>query len=235
MILILFYLPVLCLVVILFRKRYKYEGVVFFYLRRPLVTEWCLLSLSVSASFVLFQYALPEKITSFWFYFLLFSTLVVVYYCLVLISSSALVCSIPYVLLTPTFNCLEINITPQYIPALFNRTVAIMVVEKFIEDIICLQRLNYKKIRFQSHLISPGMRRYLEDRLSELAISYSSTPRKTPLQEVVLLNLRYGGRTRYRIFSHVKHFNGFKVQRVGSSFIINKQNTHSGRFHLPGR
>ncbi len=231
----LFYLAALCLIVILLRKRYKYEGVVFLYLREPLVTEWCLLFLSLPVFFILFQCFLFKNITSLWFYFLLLLALAGKYYCLVLLSSSALVCSVPHVLLTPTFNCLEINITPQYVPAFFNRTEAIMVVEKFIADIIYLQRLNYKKIRFQSHLISPGMRRYLERRLSELAISYSGTPRKTPLQEVVLLNLRYGGKTRYRIFSHVKHCNGFKVQRVGSSFIINKQNTHSGRFHLPGR
>lgn len=217
----LFYLLALCLIILLFRRRYRYEGVIHLCLRRPLVTEWCLLCLSVPAMFISFQYFFLENINSFWFYVLLFSTAAAAYYCLVLICSSALVCSLPHVLLTPIFNFLKIDITPQYIPKLSNRTEATIVVEKLIVDIIYLQRLNYKKILLQSHLIRSGMRRLLEDRLLEQAISYSSTPRKTPLCEVILLNLRYGGKTRYRVFSHTKHLNGFKVHRVGSSFIIN--------------
>lgn len=58
MILVLFYLAALCLIVILLRKRYKYEGVVFLYLREPLVTEWCLLFF-VAAGFFYFISILP--------------------------------------------------------------------------------------------------------------------------------------------------------------------------------
>ena len=41
--------------------------------------------------------------------------------------------------------------------------------------------------------------------------------------EVAVLNFRYGGRTRFCLFSHKLHANGVKIGRTGHAFAIKKR------------
>lgn len=142
------------------------------------------------------------------------------------ISSSLLRTPITGMVLTPFTSNLRVDIYPNYVRASKLKNITTDKADKFAEDIeFLLSTLTYKKITFQSHLLTHGVRRIIRNKLNEKGISYKDKERKTPFCEIIILNLRYGGKTRYRLLSCQKHPNGFRVHRHGGSFIVRRQKT----------
>lgn len=81
----------------------------------------------------------------------------------------------------------------------------------------------YKTITLQSHLLTRRIRNRIANNMRRNGILYKEVARVTPLCETIVLNLRYGGKTRYRLFSCRKHPNGFRVHRNGGAFFIQTQ------------
>ncbi|EIK0627854.1 hypothetical protein LJT19_004409 [Salmonella enterica] len=128
--------------------------------------------------------------------------------------------------LTPFTIELKIDIEPKYIFSSGFKNIATDVADRFAEDIeFLLSTMPYKEITCQSHLLTHGVRSIIRGKLNEKGISYKDKERKTPLCEIIVLNLRYGGKTRYRLFSCQKHPNGFRVHRNGGAFIIQIRKT----------
>ncbi|EII3813629.1 hypothetical protein LG441_004427 [Salmonella enterica] len=128
--------------------------------------------------------------------------------------------------LTPFTIELRIDIEPKYIFSSTFKNIATDIADRFAEDIeFLLSTMPYKEITCQSHLLPHGVRSIIRGKLNEKGISYKDKERKTPLCEIIVLNLRYGGKTRYRLFSCQKHPNGFRVHRNGGAFIIQIRKT----------
>lgn len=133
-------------------------------------------------------------------------------------------------LLLTTFKNLRIDIQPSYIPDTLSGDEYTNTIMKFIDNIVTLQQLPFHKIYFSSHLITPFMKKELKRKLRERKIPCYAKYHKICCLEVVLLNVRYGGLTRYRLLSHKRHANGFRVRRSGYTFTLRKKrslNRHS--------
>jgi hypothetical protein len=114
----------------------------------------------------------------------------------------------------------KIDIQQNFFPSIHSKQDAIHLIEGFTSSLLSWQNAPFRVITFESHLITPRIRKVMTGTLTKSGVRFSCHERRTPWCEVILLNLRYGGKTRYRVFSLKKHANGFKVHRIGSSLSI---------------
>lgn len=127
--------------------------------------------------------------------------------------------------ITFLFYKMIIHIDKGFVPPKPSRETYINVVRAFVKHLASLPPSFPNIVILKSHLISPLTCSVISRELKNNGITdYETHKRKTPLYEVVGLNLLYGGETRFRILSLDKHPNGFRVNEFGSSFKI-KRNT----------
>ncbi|MDJ0473760.1 hypothetical protein QNA27_08860 [Pantoea eucalypti] len=123
--------------------------------------------------------------------------------------------------LTFLFYRVIVHIDKGFVPPKLDREKYIKVVRAFIEHLASLPPSFPGTVVFKSHLISPLTCSIISKELNGSGlVNYEYRKRKTPLYEVIGLNLLYGGKTRFRILSLDRHPNGFRVNEFGSSFKI---------------
>lgn len=128
--------------------------------------------------------------------------------------------------LTPCLSNLRIDINRGYTETMSQPGTYEDIAGKTAADIsYLLSNIPCKTITFESHLLRQGLRKVLCNNMSERGISFTVKERITHLPEAMVLNLRYGGKTRYRLFTYCKHPNGFKVHRKGGAFKIYNHKT----------
>lgn len=115
---------------------------------------------------------------------------------------------------------LYIDVNKNFIPSSATYSEQKAFIKEFIKGLPSLENITCKNIIFKSHLIKPTLARTIKRTLEDEAISFTCTPYRVGLIETATLNLWYGGKTRYRVFSHKKHANSFKVRSRGHEFII---------------
>lgn len=116
---------------------------------------------------------------------------------------------------------LYIDINKNFIPARKSSSELSSSIEEFIREIISLKDFTSKHIIIKSHLITPIIKIKFEKILKDEGICFTAMPYTLGYSETATLNLWYGDKTRYRLFSYQKHANGFRVHRKGHEFIIN--------------
>ncbi|HFL1539359.1 TPA: hypothetical protein ACG1QB_004206 [Enterobacter asburiae] len=203
------------------RLRFKSSLPLFLFLRKPQVSLVIITPLILINSFAVFQHVHP------------YDNLSLLYFITSLIIVPAWAIHLAFVnlsngetgLLLTTFKRLRLDIEPCYIPENLSKEEYTKTLTKFFDNLTELQKLPFREIYFSSHLISLKTKRRLKKNLRRRGISFDCKYHKTCYLEAAVLNLRYGGRTRYRIFSHKLHANGFRVRRSGYTFIIKKKMT----------
>lgn len=153
-------------------------------------------------------------------------SVITLWFFLFFFSSSMLRTPVTGLYLTPFISSLRIDIHPQYITRPSVKVSSIINADKLVGNIehFILCYPSYNTITLQSHILRHGIRNRIANNLKKKGILYKEKARKTPLCETIVLNLRYGGKTRYRLFSCRRHPNGFRVHRNGGAFIIQTQN-----------
>lgn len=220
------YFCLLLLLTALLRLRFINDSPFFRLLRRPFPAGLILFLLSLAIALTLQK---DHLIFSGDIYFIfLKSTIlaIIIWFFSFIIASSMLRTPVTGMVLTPFTIELRIDIEPKYIFSSTFKNIATDIADRFAEDIeFLLSTMPYKEITCQSHLLTHGVRSIIRGKLNEKGISYKDKERKTPLCEIIVLNLRYGGKTRYRLFSCQKPPNGFRVHRNGGAFIIQIRKT----------
>lgn len=220
------YFCLLLLLTALLRLRFINDSPFFRLLRRPFPAGLILFLLSLAIALTLQK---DHLIFSGDIYFIfLKSTIlaIIIWFFSFIIASSMLRTPVTGMVLTPFTIELRIDIEPKCIFSSTFKNIATDIADRFAEDIeFLLSTMPYKEITCQSHLLTHGVRSIIRGKLNEKGISYKDKERKTPLCEIIVLNLRYGGKTRYRLFSCQKHPNGFRVHRNGGAFIIQIRKT----------
>ncbi len=218
----------LILLTVALRFRFRDNHYLFIILRRPFFAELALLALSSALCLTTLEnphYFGANVFTLYPMTFLSVATFWVLSY---FASSSMLKTTVPDMLLTPFLSSLRIDINPRYIETLPSTGSPEDISDKIAGDISHLMSmLPSKTIVFESHLLRAGLRDCLSKSLREREIAFTVKERKTHLPEAMVLNLRYGGKTRYRFFTYLKHPNGFKVHRNGGAFKIYNHKTGS--------
>lgn len=215
----LFILLVLFTVALRFRFRDSHQF--FIKLRRPFPAELALLILSSALCLTAQERLFLFRKNDHLLYSMSFMSVITTWFISYISSSSMLKTTVPDMLLTPCLSNIRIDITPRYIEALPSTRSPEDISNKIAGDISYLMSiLPCKTIVFGSHLLRTGLRESLSNSLREKEISFTVKERKTHLPEAMVLNLRYGGKTRYRLFTYLKHPNGFKVHRNGGAFKI---------------
>lgn len=208
------------------RCRFKDNHSLFIKLRRPFPAELTLLILSSALCFTAQKtlYLFTENV--YLFYSMTFVSVVAVWFVSYFLSSSILKTPITDMVLTPCLSNLRVDINRGYTEAMSQSGSYEDIAEKTAADIsYLLSHFPCKTITFESHLLRPGLRKVLCNNLRERGISFTVKERITHLPEAMVLNLRYGGKTRYRLFTYCKHPNGFKVHRNGGAFKIYNDKT----------
>lgn len=91
------------------------------------------------------------------------------------------------------------------------------------QQIVSMENIYWRTLIIKSHLIGDGFRKVMKATLDDCKdVTFTCGPWKTRWDVQVMLNLVYGGITRYRLLSFRKHANGFKVHEVGSHFTIQR-------------
>lgn len=121
---------------------------------------------------------------------------------------------------------LKIDISRQFIPEINSHSEMKAFANNFAQQLLSLDNIPCDRIIFHSHLIQPTMRGKISGYLNTHDIAFFEEAYDTGKMEIISLNLLYGGRTRYHIFSTVRHKNGFKVHKTGSRFVISPRVTH---------
>jgi hypothetical protein len=93
-------------------------------------------------------------------------------------------------------------------------------VKNFTRRVVLLKGIHCKNIIIMSHLITPGISKIISETLKGERAIFTCKTYTLKRSEIITLNLLYGGKTRYRIFSLEKHPNGFKVHKTGRAFTI---------------
>ncbi|EFM8081406.1 hypothetical protein A6519_001914 [Escherichia coli] len=161
------------------------------------------------------------------FYIVLFMALIALILTLLFISLRS---PLPGIRLTPLFSVLRVDIDRRY--QMNHGFLNKEIYTQFVHDLLFIMNEfpQYKKIILESHLLRHYVRKHVSDRLAENGISHRCDARKTPLWEIIFLNIKYGGKTRYRLLSCRKHPNSFKAHRHGGRFTI----ILPGRHATPG-
>ncbi len=115
---------------------------------------------------------------------------------------------------------LHIDIKRGFIPSDSTYSEKKLYLDDFIVKISSLKDFTYKNVVFKSHLIQIPIAETIKKTLKTKAIPFTSSTYKVGFVETAKLNLWYGGKTCYRLFSHNKHSNGFRVRRMGHKFTI---------------
>ena len=208
------------------RFRFKDNHSLFIKLRRPFPAERTLLILSSALCFTAQETFCLFRENVYLFYSMTFMSVVVVWFVSYFLSSSILKTPITDMVLTPCLSNLRVDINRGYTEAMSQPGSYEDIAEKTAADIsYLLSHFPCKTITFESHLLRPGLRKVLCNNLRERGISFTVKERITHLPETMVLNLRYGGKTRYRLFTYCKHPNGFKVHRNGGAFKIYNHKT----------
>lgn len=128
--------------------------------------------------------------------------------------------SLPETYFTVTGNTLKIDVSRAFLPEMKTRRER----ESFADDLVLrieeLKQFGCDRVLLQSHLFQPGMRRLMSSALKKNHLSYTATSHPTSPGEKFSLNLLYGGKTRFRLLTTLKHKNGFKVHKTGTRFLI---------------
>lgn len=220
------FLILLVLLTVVLRFRFKDNHSLFIKLRRPFPAELALLILSSALCFTAQEMLCLFRENVYLFYSMAFMSVVAVCFVSYVLSSSILKTPVSDMVLTPFLSNLRIDINRGYTEALSQPGSYEDIAEKTAADIsYLLSNFPCKTITFESHLLRPGLRKVLCNNLREKEISFTVKERKTHLPEAMVLNLRYGGKTRYRLFTYRKHPNEFKVHRNGGAFKIYKHKT----------
>lgn len=212
------------LLTVLLRFRFINNSVFFRILRRPFPAGFILFLLSsiihliIQEDYSFFSgniYPVIIKsvisVITLWFFLFFFS-------------SSMLRTPVTGLYLTPFISSLRIDIHPQYITMPSLKVSSRINADKLVENIKhIISCYPYKTITLQSHLLTRRIRNRIANNMRRNGILYKEVARVTPLCETIVLNLRYGGKTRYRLFSCRKHPNGFRVHRNGGAFFIQTQ------------
>ncbi|WP_336709175.1 MULTISPECIES: hypothetical protein [unclassified Cedecea] len=215
------FLILLVLLTVALRFRFRDNHYLFIKLRRPFPAELALLILSSALCLTAQEFLCLFKEDDYLFYSMTFISVMAIWFFSYISSSSMLKTTVPDMLLTPFLSNLRVDINPRYIEALPSTKAPEYIANKIAGDISYLMSiLPCKTIVFGSHLLRAGLRDSLSNSLREREISFTVTERKTHLPEAMVLNLRYGGKTRYRLFTYLKHSNGFKVHHNGGAFKI---------------
>lgn len=208
------------------RFRFKDNHSLFIKLRRPFPAELALLILSSALCFTAQETLCLFRESVYLFYYMTFMSAVAVWFFSYIFSSSLLKNPVTDMVLTPFLSNLRIDINRGYTEALSSPGSYEDIAEKTAGDIsYLLSHFPCKTITFGSHVLRPGLRKVLCNNLREREISFTVKERITHLPEAMVLNLRYGGKTRYRLFTYRKHPNGFKVHRNGGAFKIYNHKT----------
>ncbi|WP_133625199.1 hypothetical protein [Erwinia sp. LJJL01] len=115
----------------------------------------------------------------------------------------------------------RLDINKNFIPPAMSSSERADFIRSFIGKISSLSRVTTKRLTIKSHLLQGYISKVMEDALKESGFSFTCCTYNIGLVESATLNLWYGGSTRYRLFSHKKHANGFKAHRTGHKFVIN--------------
>lgn len=215
------FLILLVLLTIALRFRLRSDHYLFLKMRRPYSTELTLLLLSSALILIIQEASCDFKERTYLLYYMEFTAVLITWFFSYIFSSSVLKTTVTDMLLTPFFSNLRIDVDNLYIKSQSSQSSSADASNKIAGDISYLMStLPYKTIVFESHLLRAGQRKLLSNNLRERGISFTVKERKTPLLEAMVLNLRYGGKTRYRLFTYLKHPNGFKVHRNGGAFKI---------------
>lgn len=211
----------LLLVTILLRFRFSDNRKSLILLRSPFLAGVVLFSLSLISCFT------AQNISELFcrdigFVFInLFMPIPVIWFALLIISSSKLKTPINGLFITPWISDLRVDINPRYIHTFPSKASINIIAEKLTEDIKLLSDYPpYMTITLQSHLLTTKLREEIKKNLLNKKIPFIMEERETPLCDIMVLNLRYGGKTCYRLFSCKKHPNGFKVHKNGSTLTI---------------
>lgn len=153
----------------------------------------------------------------------LFIILLVIFPCVVFYMTFAnLRCKESGLLLT-AFRHLRIDIQPGYLPDETSKKEYVSALIRLVDNIVALQALPFQKIYFSSHLIRAQGKNFLKKEFRKRKIPCYCKAYKLCWSEVAVLNFRYGGRTRFFLFSHKRHANGVKIGRTGHAFSIKKR------------
>lgn len=128
--------------------------------------------------------------------------------------------SLPETYFTVTGNTLKIDVSRAFIPDMKTRRDREIFADSFVLRIKALKQFGCDKVLLQSHLFQPGMRELISSALKKNHLSYTTTSHITSPGERFSLNLLYGGKTRFRLMTTLKHKNGFKVHKTGARFLI---------------
>lgn len=211
---------VLCVVTLLIRRRFISDSWLSVLLRKNYVAHslfTCVLALHTTGILVWFLCsdidATIRSNASF-----LMVTLVTTW-CIVSRSFMVRGC-IPHTYFTMNGSTLKIDISRRLIPDRQSVSERKIFACNFLQQLASLDHIPCDRIIIQTHLIQKRMRKEISDGLKSRGFDFSSQPHETTRSEIISLNLLYGGRTRFKLLSTVKHMNGFKVHKTGSRFII---------------
>lgn len=117
-----------------------------------------------------------------------------------------------------------IGINKQFIPTgtIKSESERVEFINRFIKRVVTLKGIRCRNIILTSHLFAPGISKLISASLKNEGALFSCNSYTLKRAEIITLNLLYGGKTRYRIFSLKKHPNGFKVHKIGRTFTIKK-------------
>ncbi|HHA1672055.1 TPA: hypothetical protein ACOEF8_004096 [Enterobacter roggenkampii] len=210
-------LLILILLTCALRLRFRINTLLFRHLRRPFPAGFVLFILALSLCFTAREkcHILGNN------QYVLFISTLTLWFMSFTLSSATLKCGIKYMRMTPFGSDIRIDIDYAYINSAHSKENLKYKSMELVEDIQYLMDSHpCKTISFSSHLLRSGIRGYISKSLAEKGITFTVKDRKTLLPEKMVLNLRYGGRTRYRLFTNLKHANGFKVHSNGAKFEI---------------
>ncbi len=201
------------------RLRFRYHHPLFLFLQHPRNIHIIFAPIFIIYFISLFGHFPPQD----HFNTPLFITLLVIFPCVVFCMTFAkLRCKESGLLLT-AFRHLRIDIHPGYLPDETTKKEYVSALIRLVDNIVALQELPFQKIYFSSHLIRVPGKNILKKEFRKRKIPCYCKFYKLCWSEVAVLNFRYGGRTRFFLFSHKLHANGVKIGRMGHAFSIKKR------------
>lgn len=209
----------LCAYVCFIRRRFIKSSPIFVFLRTPGMTLLLSLFLSCAVEGVYFfkyrSFILENDLLMNVLFISLTITLLVI-----LLTEWAVRGIILGTYLTVINRKVFIHINKGFIPQGIDREKYKTRIDSFINPLVNVPKPFPSTVVLKSHLITPLARKIIEKSLSNNGVRFTCNERPTPWFEVLALNLNYGGKTRYRMYSFKKHANGFKVHRTGHKFVI---------------
>lgn len=211
---------VLCVVTVLIRRRFITDSWISVLLRKKYVAHslfTCVLALHTTGIMIWFLCSDIDatiRSNAFFLVIMLMTT-----WCIVSRSFMVRGC-IPHTYFTMYGSTLKIDVSRKCLPDRRSVSESKIFACNFVQQLASLDDTPCDRIIIQTHLIQKSMRKRISDRLKSHGFDFSSQPHETTRSEIISLNLLYGGRTRFKLLSTVKHMNGFKVHKTGSRFII---------------